>query len=166
MRVGAAYGKCLQRQLIETSFQYGPQRVTLMITHIEYQCLQDRRLQTEFVAERIRNTTGYVWLTLFFDHPPSASRLIPFYLFICSPLIVLGDFNLQATAPEMAPIFATGVKDATIEAGTSTHTEVVVGEGQVDFVLFRDLKVIDARVDDLPHDVSDHRPVIATFALL
>jgi endonuclease/exonuclease/phosphatase family metal-dependent hydrolase len=137
-----AAGKCLQRQLIETSVGWPSdpsRRVSVLITHVEYHCIGDRRLQAQYLADRIRNTTG--------------------------PLLVLGDTNLQPHTAEMQLIFDTGVQDATIAHGTHGPTEVVVGEGQVDYVLYRDLRLIEAHVAD-HRNASDHRPVVATFGLL
>jgi len=106
---------------------------------VEYACQSDRMLQALFLADLINQTQG--------------------------PLIILADFNLRPETAEMKEIFKTGVKDATIEAGTNTFTEVICGEGHIDYILFRDLRLISAFVGE-NYDASDHRPVVATFGLL
>jgi len=136
-------GKCLRRQLIETSIMFETTRVAIFVSHLEYHCEEDRALQTAFVAHRILSVQK-----------------------AGTPLIVLADFNLQPHTPEMRTVFATGVRDATIQAGTNTTTEVVVGEGHVDYILYHNLQLMHADVLEEHHNVSDHRPVLASFTLL
>ncbi len=141
----AAEAKCLQRQMIESSFVYGGVNITLMCVHVEYMCIADRSAQTQFIADRIMRS----------DIPSD------------QPVLLIGDFNTKPDSDEMKQLFkATGLKEATIEAGTATDTEIVVGEGQVDFILYRNLRLISAAADTHSSAVSDHRPVIARFGLL
>jgi endonuclease/exonuclease/phosphatase family metal-dependent hydrolase len=82
------------------------------------------------------------------------------------PTILLGDFNAEPTAPELAPIFET-FQDAWAIGGDGTPgytLDAVNPTRRIDYVLTSpDIGVERARV--LPTLASDHRPVVADLLL-
>ena len=93
------------------------------------------------------------------------------------PGILIGDFNARPEWPEAAPLLA-GYKDAWVDAWERGITSGVphggtrpFGTSRIDFVLYAldapltvtSAAVLSTAAEDDEVEVSDHRPVIATF---
>lgn len=78
-------------------------------------------------------------------------------------LVLLGDLNATPGAPELAPLFTTGLAD-TEPTGWSFHGWRLGEPGKrLDYVLARGLELRAVRVVREAADASDHLPIVAEF---
>lgn len=110
------------------------------------------------------------------DRVRQLSTLIPWLETLGSPRIVVGDFNALANAPEMQPLMS-AYHDAwadAVRAGTARGRVdgVTHKNDRIDFILYTPTERLQLQwaetIDTVPlvgRDASDHRPVIAAFAI-
>ena len=81
------------------------------------------------------------------------------------PMVVGGDFNSTPDNPALAPLRALGLRDAWTECGTGDGLTYPADKPvkRIDYLfLWGDLRCTSAEVIESP--VSDHRPLLVTFA--
>ena len=112
---------------------------TIVTTHLTYIGLEQRRRQAAAVAELAA---------------------------VSGPVIVTGDFNAEAGAPEIAPLGST-LTDAfgAVGIGVGDQRRRTFGSQAIDHVLVRGLDVVACSVATEAGDLSDHWPVVADLVV-
>jgi endonuclease/exonuclease/phosphatase family metal-dependent hydrolase len=112
--------------------------VSVVVTHLTYVGVEQRRAQAEAVARLVREARG--------------------------PVLLLADLNAPIDAPALAPL-TSALDDAFSAIGVPAADErrASCGALAIDHILSRGLEVVDCRVTREVGDLSDHLPVVATL---
>lgn len=130
-------GRGEPRGLLAVTAGCGAGQIVFLVTHLGLTA-EDRRLQVQRIAEILQEMTG--------------------------PFVLCGDFNCQANAPEMTPLYPL-VRDAGALCDRVAPTYPAQRpEVRIDYVFVSPHWSVE-NVEVLKSDASDHLPVVANLAI-